>query len=443
MTVKLELMTDDPEERQLAVRYWAMTETGEFEEKVIDLVPFRHITHSGTLAAHIRQLCRAYDENLICPYCDAPMEVKSRSAVKKYLQKSYHLCTDCADAHAQQKRAEQAAAAAALELQLNAYIEGLPSGPIEYGQLSDDEVLLLLALDFAISPRLTTEAFMVSDCKALAPMDIKPFIDRLRASGILREAPRSAAPDTYFLRDGRLMVNTHHIPYILTPDAHFGRSEEAMQVLLTREFSDSTALFSLWLDFASADAMCYLLDKCRAFDHDLDEKQLNEIRSTLRNGLKTHSVSQIWFVIWKNVKDAASLARLVYYTEVRATATIPGKIRRTLEKIEKEGTVIRKWDRPDYQPAGTLGMLFNELFGIDEDTPGVEVLERLTLLLADDAVDDEALPQAESVRQLLCNALVSDTGPEMMHRFATLIREGIETHRAIAALLGNDPAPAA
>ncbi|RJX82507.1 hypothetical protein D3M70_04605 [Pseudomonas sp. LS-2] len=133
MTVKLELMTDDPEEKQLAVRYWAMSESGEFLEKVIDLVPFRHINHSGTLASHVRQLCRAFDENLTCPYCEASMEVKSRSAVKKYPQKSYRPCPDCEETHALQARAEQAAAAAELESRLDAYRERLPCDPIDYG----------------------------------------------------------------------------------------------------------------------------------------------------------------------------------------------------------------------------------------------------------------------------------------------------------------------
>ncbi|WP_346829933.1 hypothetical protein ABDX87_23005 [Pseudomonas abietaniphila] len=431
MTVNLELMTDDPEERQLAIRYWAMSNTGDFLEKVIDLVPFRHITHSGTLASHVRELCRAFDNNLTCPHCDACMEVKSRSAVKKNPQKSFSPCPACEEVQVRQKRAEQAAAAAALELRLNAYVERLPSGPIDYHLLGDDEALLLLALDLAISPRLISESFTLDECKALAPMDVALLIDKLKTAGVVREDPHSAAPGTYFLRDDNLMVNTHFIPYALVPDQHLGRTEEAMQILLAREFCDSAALFNLWLDFASADAVCYLLDKCRAFHHDLNENQLNEIRSTLRNGLRTHSVSQIWFVIWKNVKDAASLARLVYYTEVRATATIPGKIRRTLEKIEKEGSIVRKWDRPDYQPAGTLGMLFNELFGIDEDTPGSDVLARFAELQPEATTDSAHLPEAEAVRRLLYDALMNDSGPEMMFRFAQLIRGGSEIGSAI------------
>ncbi|MFK3795049.1 hypothetical protein [Pseudomonas sp. NPDC088444] len=81
MPITLEMKTTDPEEMKLAVRYWAMSETGEFVEKVMDLVPFRDITHSGTLAAHVRTWCRAYDENLTCRDCGTYLEVTSRSAV--------------------------------------------------------------------------------------------------------------------------------------------------------------------------------------------------------------------------------------------------------------------------------------------------------------------------------------------------------------------------
>ena len=438
MTVKLEFLTTDPEAMQLAVRYWAMSETGEFLEKVIDLVPFRHITNSGSLAAHVRELCTAYDENLHCPYCDECLEVKSRSYAKKYPQKSYRPCDDCQEHHQSLEHEQRAAAAARLESHLDAYISRLQSHPIDYAHLSDDLALLTVALDFAITPRLGAEAFTVADCRALSPMDLDLFIGKLRTAGVLREDPRRAMPGTYFLQDDVLTVHTHYVAYSLTPDIHFGLDDEARSILLTREFCDSAVLFSLWLDFATADSMRYLLDKCKAFDHELDDRQLKEIRSSLRGALETLSISQIWFVIWKNVKDAAALAKLVYYTDQRAAATIPGKIRRTLEKIEKEKTVIRKWDRPDQQPSGTLGMLFNELFGIDEDTPGSQVLAQLIAAQPQSDDTDPVAPDPEPVRRLLYEALMNDSGPEMLAHFAELIREGHQVGAVVSRMLGED-----
>lgn len=42
----------------------------------------------------------------------------------------------------------------------------------------------------------------------------------------------------------------------------------------------------------------------------------------------------------------------------------------------------------DYQPAGTLGDLFYEYFGLDEDTLGTDVVEAFT----DPSLDERALP---------------------------------------------------
>jgi hypothetical protein len=438
MTVKLEFLTTDPEAMQLAVRYWAMSEAGEFLEKVIDLVPFRHIAKSGSLAAHVRELCTAYDDNLRCPRCNEGLEVKSRSCAKKYPQKSYRPCGNCQALQAAREQAQKAAAIAKLEGHMTDYISRLPSEPIDYAHLGDDLAFLTVALDFAITPRLGAQAFTISDCQALAPMDLGLFIDKMKIAGVLREDPRRAMPGTYSLHGDVLMVRTHAIAYALTPDIHFGLDDEARSILLTREFSDSAALFTLWIDFAAADSMRYLLDQCKTFDHELNERQLNEIRSSLRGALETHSISQIWFVIWKNIKDAAALAKLVYYTDERAAATIPGKIRRTLEKIEKEKTVVSKWKRPEQQPSGTLGMLFNELFGIDEDTPGNQVLTHITAAQPHHDGTDAAMPEAEPVRRLLYEALMNDSGPEMLAHFAELIREGHQVAAVVSKMLGDD-----
>lgn len=63
MTVRLEFLTKDPDEIELAKRYWAMDETGAYIEKVKDLVPFRNLTQSSFLSSHVREYCVAYDEN--------------------------------------------------------------------------------------------------------------------------------------------------------------------------------------------------------------------------------------------------------------------------------------------------------------------------------------------------------------------------------------------
>lgn len=50
MAVRLEFLTQNPEEMELAIRYWATDKEGAFLERVADLVPFREIIQSGQIA---------------------------------------------------------------------------------------------------------------------------------------------------------------------------------------------------------------------------------------------------------------------------------------------------------------------------------------------------------------------------------------------------------
>tara|TARA_R110002033_G_scaffold43672_1_gene85658 strand:- start:6 stop:185 length:180 start_codon:yes stop_codon:yes gene_type:complete len=47
MALRLEFLTEDQQAINLANRYWAMDEEGEYLERVADLLPFRDITKSG------------------------------------------------------------------------------------------------------------------------------------------------------------------------------------------------------------------------------------------------------------------------------------------------------------------------------------------------------------------------------------------------------------
>jgi hypothetical protein len=106
---------------------------------------------------------------------------------------------------------------------------------------------------------------------------------------------------------------------------------------------------------------------------------------------------------------------------VKAAATIPGKIRRYLERIKRESIELRSWSRPEQQPAATLGMLFDEVFGIDEDTSGVAATH------ADEVDAQLCVP----IRDLMIDALALDAGTSVMLRFAELIRAGYDVGCAV------------
>ena len=149
-------------------------------------------------------------------------------------------------------------------------------------------------------------------------------------------------------------------------------------------------------------------------------------------------MSHLWSAIWKVVKDAATLSTRSYYTSDKAAATLPGKLSRLLEKVTSGEATLRKWSRPAHQPAGTLGHLFNELYGIDEDTPGTAVMSSF-------ADPEDASPRlataelAKLVRNILKSALAHDLAAEVMLYFADAIRRGLDDAGAINELLGAFP----
>lgn len=113
--------------------------------------------------------------------------------------------------------------------------------------------------------------------------------------------------------------------YRLAPDAASRSADEVIRSLQDRVYTDAEGLFNLWLDYSVADVMHYLSTQCELYNHDLSEQELEEVKSIIRSALETYSVSQLWSVVWKVVRDAASLANREYYNRPKAAATIPGR----------------------------------------------------------------------------------------------------------------------
>ncbi len=88
MAVRLEFLTQNPEEMELAIRYWATDKEGAFLERVADLVPFREIIQSGQIAKKVCEYCIAFDENQSCYLCERPIRINGRADVKKIPQSS-------------------------------------------------------------------------------------------------------------------------------------------------------------------------------------------------------------------------------------------------------------------------------------------------------------------------------------------------------------------
>jgi hypothetical protein len=431
MAIKLQMLTEDPKEIELIERYWAVDESGQYLEKVSALGGVIEMAPGVTLASFIRQRCNAFDENQVCPKCAELIEIRNRSEAKKVPQWRTKLCTRCQeDQDAMVLKAEKAKAAE-LERQLADYARKQSTRTVDYSEIPDNQALLLLALDRAITPRLTSGGFTVGDCRGLAPRYVGDFVQQLREAGLILEDPAKARPGTYYWEGDEIWMLRDQVVYRLAPDAASRSADEIIRSLSDRVYTDAEGLFNLWLDYSVADVMRYLDTQCELYHHDLSGQELEEIKSTMRSALETYSVSQLWSVAWKVVRDAASLANREYYNRPKAAATIPGKIRRNLEKVQRESIELKAWSRPEQHPAGTLGMVLGEILGVDENTSGARASSLVGWLTGQACSASVEAELHEPVRELMTIALAHDVGSSVMLRFAELIRAGHDVGFAI------------
>ncbi|MBV4481538.1 hypothetical protein [Pseudomonas khavaziana] len=431
MAIKLQMLTEDPKEIELIERYWAVDESGQYLEKVSALTDVIEMAPGVTLASFIRQRCNAFDDNQVCPKCAELIEIKNRSEAKKVPQRSSKLCTLCQNDQDAIALAAKKTKAAELERQLAEYVGMQSTRTVDYSALPDAQVLLLLALNRAVTPRLTNGGFRLGDCRGLAPWYVGDFMLQLRETGLVLDDPSKASPGTYYWEGDEIWVLGDQVVYRLAPDAASRSADEVIRSLPDRIYTDADGLFNLWLDYAVADVMRYLGAECELYNHDLSEQELAEIKSTMRAALHTYSVSQLWSVAWKVVRDAASLANREYYNRSKAAATIPGKIRRNLEKVQRESIELKAWSRPEHHPAGTLGMVLGEILGVDENTSGHRVSSLIAWLTGQACSPAIEAALDEPIRELMTLALSHDIGASVMLRFAEMIRAGHEVGFAI------------
>lgn len=431
MAVRLQMLTEEPKEIELIERYWAVDEFGQYLEKVSALAGLIEMAQGVTLTSFIRQRCNAFDENQVCPKCAELIEIKNRSQAKKLPQPAIKLCTLCQkdqdDITLEAKRSK----AAELERQLAEFCRNQSTRTVDYSAIPDAHVLMLLALDRAITPRLANGGFTIGDCRGLAPLYIGDFVLQLREAGLVLDDPSKARPGTYYWEGDEIWMVRDQVVYRLAPDAESRSADEVIRSLSDRVYTDAEGIFNLWLDYSAADVMRYLGIQCELYNHELTEQELEEIKSTLRSALETYSVSQLWSVVWKVVRDAASLANREYYNRPKAAATIPGKIRRNLEKVRRESIELKSWSRPDQHPAGTLGMVLGEILSVDENTSGHMVSSLVTWLTGQGCSPSVGAELDEPIRELMTIALAHDVSSSVMLRFAELIRAGHDVGFAI------------
>lgn len=435
MVVRLEFNTQDPEEIALAKRYWAMDENCVYLEKVSGLVPFREIIQSGLVAKYVRTFCKVFDENQVCIKCEGPIIVTSRSEVRKFFQLSESPCEACSEILRREELERSREAEVELQKHLVNRISYIRGVSVSYADFKDDQCLILSALETLISSRLAQSTFTEKDCEALVPWESESYTNRLFREGVIFDDPELSRPGTYYLRDGKLQAISNSLQFFLPADDKQGRNADSIKAIKERKFTDSEAITNFWLDYAVGDVLRYLMDQCRIYNHYLDCDDIEKVKAVVRSSLKTYSVSQLWFVMWKVVRDAASLANREYYNRYKAAATIPNKIRKQVEKADKQGGIDKFWSRPEHHIAGSLGMAFLELFEVDESTEG-----RLALTIFAQLRTQTDIEEDQAVADIFMQSAHSrNVSLWAMEEFSKLIREGFDTKNALEELMRVNP----
>ena len=433
--IKFEILSDDPVDEALVARYWAMDANGKFVENVSDLLPYRGISSNHYLLSYIQQVSIARDERFICSRCSEYFVVRSRADYQTSARFSTSVCDACREQEKAKQIEEQKALSDELSARLAEVEDRNSQLVIDYEKIPDDAALILIALNNAINPRLLTGFFRRDECKGLAPCFTGLLIKKLWNVGVIVDLPSKALPGAYFLKEEKVWHYNDKVSYFLLPDQVIGKTEAALDSLRTRTYTQFPLIRQLWLDYALSECMLYLYDQCSLHRLQMSDESDGQAMSILRTSLETYGVSQLWSVIWKVVRDAASLSAREYYNNEKAAATIPGKIKRYLERVVREGLSVKSWDRPVDQPAGTLGDVFYEYFGLYENTPGVEAME---VLANQDLDEEEAIgPSAEVIaaaRTMMQQAIGRGSEATALLLFAERIRQGDGVQAALEAV---------
>lgn len=437
--IKFDVCFGDLADSELVARYWATDEDGKFVEKVNGLLPYRGISKSHQLLEYIQGISFAWDERYSCSKCAQNLRVRSRSDVQSKAHNGAGICDACEEKEKLERKQVQKTLADELNKRLEDIARRNQALTVNYEAIPDDVALILIALDNAINPRLITGAFRCDECRGLAPGSTNNFLQKLWDAGVIIDQPSLSPEGAYFLKDGDVWHYRSKAAYSLVADETLGRTEETLNALRMRVYKQLPLIRQLWLDYALSDCMAYLYEQCALHRLEIGDESDPQVRSILRTALETYSVAQLWSVIWKVVRDAASLSAREYYNQAKAAATISGKIKRHLERVAKGTASAKVWSRPVDQPAGTLGDLFYEYFGVDEDTLGTDMMEAFTdpdLAEHGAVVVDPPEEVIEGVaRTMMLQASTQGLEATALLFFADCIRSGDDVKAALDAVL--------
>jgi hypothetical protein len=426
--------TDDEQLIEIVNRYWATDESGKYLENSASFFGQTGATHAAQQTKILATIATVFILSSRCRSCNRPQKIQSRST---QIRAHLHECDECiAIAHEEHQKiamAKYAIEAQKLSEALQRVIVGNQNKTANYQFIDDDLAILILALDRTLGNQLFDAGFgfMQNHCINLTPSNPWKYVNRLYRDGLLIASPPRSAPDAYFLKDEKLWQRSDKIVYEAVLDESIAE-HDVIELLRNRPFEQGEVIRTLWIEYAASDCMAYLHTFSAEHGLSTEEDEDSEIENILRTALSVHSVANLWSAIWKVVKDAAALSTREYYNSRKAAATLPGKLKRYLEAVNKGQKNIGQGDRPRDQAAGSLGDIFYDIWNIDENTLGTE-LPNIFPNSSDNIETDELSLNREIVTQMLHQAVAHDLAPEVLLTFASEISEGKSLMTALNA----------
>jgi hypothetical protein len=310
--IELSFTTADPEVKALCERYWQLDETGEFVGTVKAIALDAGLSSSELLHL-VRSGCQATSTDRSCGRCGTSVQVTSRSDYKSRPSYRAKLCASCQEEEREERQAESErqtrAQCAAIE---QAYDYPIPEPPPPEALSLEEAVYLLSIVRAGASEDLSYLNRLVDFQTPFTPwvaFDVEAA-RALRSAGLIDAHPGSNV-SAFVFEDG---VS----PSFYIRDVHWrlliGRSASEVREYLDHletVFRDMDwpeswweQTTDLWRLVARYECLEYLDN--RLSEHGIPFEPSDRTLSVIDGLLKSFSVSQVYNIIWRKVRDATA-----------------------------------------------------------------------------------------------------------------------------------------
>lgn len=384
MDIKQKVMlcyqSDDENMIAIAQRYWELDTEGNYAYKTTDIADMAGqpgLSKGGMIVGYLRDnIATAYSAP--CEGCGGRHEVRSRNdAQGKYKSK----CAYCASIKYQAEKEEERARLEPLFQRIAQEQMMKESMRVDYEHLPYKDLFMLMALIKAAGAIIyTDQGFrydLILDMMPMPRLSQYKWMDLLHTKHCIhtfkRDLNDKTVTDGFLLEDGNLMFSWEEACFRLVPHVD-GGLHIIEQIFQARQpgNEDQESLVMIWLENSVWGALAYLEEQGRMHNlwSYLEENLAEEIKAVLYEAFCTLSLSNVWGILWKVVRDTAALSMRDYYNVGKAVNTIPGKIKRDHDMIMKGLKNKPEWKRPSNLPQSTVDALFEDIYGIDERTSG-------------------------------------------------------------------------